>query len=228
MMDEMATRFRGLDMSVMQEGATTLAYMGVQGTEAVDVLERLEGATTAAGTGATGMTRALDAMTKGVNSGKFQMGELSQISNAGIPIYDALAEVLGVDVPEAQAMASAGAIDLEHVLEALSGEAGTWFPALLEGADNVSNTFAGSWDTIKNTFVNGLANELVPILDRLSPLMGSVADGVGDAFEKLPGAVESVTDAVVDSGGWDTCRSTLSGAGAIASSLKPACSGFAA
>src|SRR5690625_222914 len=122
------------------------------------------------------MTRALDAMTKGVNSGKFQMGELSQISNAGIPIYDALAEVLGVDVPEAQAMASAGAIDLEHVLEALSGEAGTWFPALLEGADNVSNTFAGSWDTIKNTFVNGLANELVPILDRLSPLMGSVAD----------------------------------------------------
>src|SRR5690625_6076679 len=68
------------------------------------------------------------------------MGELSQISNAGIPIYDALAEVLGVDVPEAQSMASAGAVELEHVLEALSGEAGTWFPALLEGAEDVSNT----------------------------------------------------------------------------------------
>ena len=227
MMDEMATRFRGLDMSVMQEGATTLAYMGVQGTEAVDVLERLEAVTTAAGTGTSGMTRALDAMTKGVNAGKFQMGELNSISDAGIPIYDALAEVLGVDVPEAQKMATAGAIDFEDVMEALSGESGTWFPALIEGADNVSNTFAGSWDTIKNTFVNGLANELVPVLDRLSPLMGTVADGVGDAFEKLPGAVESVTDAVVDSGAWDTFRSTLSGIGEIASSLQPAFSGFA-
>src|SRR5690625_7674330 len=116
------------------------------------------------------MTRALGAMSKGVISGKFQMGELSQISHAGIPIYDALAEVLGVDVPEAQAMASAGAVDLEHVLEALSGEAGTWFPALLEGADNVSNTFAGSWDTIRNTFVNGVAKELVQVLARLSSL----------------------------------------------------------
>lgn len=226
-MDEMADRFKGLDMSVMNEGATTLAYMGVEGTEAVDVLERLEGATTAAGTGATGMARALDAMTKGVNAGKFQMGELSQISNAGIPIYDALAEVLGVDVPEAQAMASAGAVELEHVLEALSGEAGTWFPALLEGADNVSTTFAGSWDTIRNTFVNGVANELVPVLDRLSPLMSKVADGVGGAFDRLPGAVESVTDAVVDSGAWDTFRSTLSGIGEVASSLQPAFSGFA-
>src|SRR5699024_1349230 len=62
-MEEMSTRFRGLDMSVMQEGATTLAYMGVEGTEAVDVVERVEGATAAAGTGATGMTRARDAMT---------------------------------------------------------------------------------------------------------------------------------------------------------------------
>src|SRR5690625_7446899 len=82
------------------------------------------------------MTRALDAMTKGVNSGKFRMGELSQISNAGIPIYDALAEVLGGDVPEAQSMASAGAVELEHVLEARSGEAGKWFAALPGGGED--------------------------------------------------------------------------------------------
>jgi len=226
-MDEMSERFRGLDMSVMNEGATTLAYMGLQGTEAVDVLERLDAATTAAGTGTTGMTRALDAMTKGVNAGKFQMGELSQISNAGIPIYDALAEVLGVDVPEAQSMASAGAVELEHVLEALSGEAGTWFPALLEGAEDVSNTFAGSWDTIYNTFVNGIANELVPVLDNLAPVLQGVASGVEGAFARLPGAVDSVTEAVTDSGAWDTFSAILDGIGEVLEALQPAFSGFA-
>lgn len=226
-MDEMADRFRGLDMSVMNEGATTLAYMGLQGTEAVDVLERLDAATTAAGTGTTGMTRALDAMTKGVNAGKFQMGELSQISNAGIPIYDALAEVLGVDIPEAQAMASDGAVELEHVLEALSGDAGTWFPALLEGATDVSNTFAGSWDTIYNTFVNGIANELVPVLDNLAPVLQGVASGVEGAFARLPGAVDAVSEAVTDSGAWDTFSEILDGIGEVVEALQPAFSGFA-
>ena len=226
-MEEMSTRFRGLDMSVMNEGATTLAYMGLQGTEAVDVLERLDNATTAAGTGATGMTRALDAMTKGVNAGKFQMGELSQISNAGIPIYDALADVLGVDVPEAQAMASAGAIDLEHVLEAMSGEAGTWFPALMEGAEGVSATFAGSWDTIRNSFVNGLAYELVPLLDRLSPIMGRVADVVTAGFDRLPQVVSSAMAGMRDSGALDTLTGALHGMRDIMGALAPVMSGFA-
>lgn len=226
-MSEMATRFRGLDMSVMNEGATTLAYMGLQGSEAVDVLERLDAATTAAGTGATGMTRALDAMTKGVNAGKFMMGELSQISNAGIPIYDALADVLGVDIPEAQAMASAGAIDLEDVLAALSGEAGTWFPALLEGAQGVGETFAGSWSTIRNTFVNGLATELVPLLDRLSPVMARVAQAIGAGFEILPGLIDSVISRAGDAGVFDTLMSIFDGFGDVLSSLAPFFAGFA-
>ena len=225
-MSEMATRFRGLDMSVMNEGATTLAYMGLQGSEAVDVLERLDAATTAAGTGATGMTRALDAMTKGVNAGKFMMGELSQISNAGIPIYDALADVLGVDIPEAQAMASAGAIQLEHVLDALSGEFGTWFPALMSGAEGVGNTFAGSWDTIRSTIVNGLANEVVPLLDRLAPAMARLASGVDTAFSRLPVLIENVLDAGRESGAFDTLRGAFEGIRDVVSALAPIFGGF--
>ena len=220
-MAEMSTRFRGLDMTVMNEGITTLAYMGLQGEEAVDVLERLDMATTAAGTGATGLTRALDAMTKGVNAGKFMMGELGQISNAGIPIYDALSDVLGVSIPEAQAMASDGAIGLAEVLEALSGEAGVWFPALMEGAEGVSATFAGSWSTIQSSFVNGFAYELLPLLDRLAPGMANVADGVTQAFDRLPGLVDDVTGALSDSGAWDTFREVLDGVGQVMVSLRP-------
>ncbi|MEU3020086.1 tape measure protein [Nocardiopsis sp. NPDC007018] len=195
LMDGMAARFRGLDMSVMRSGAVSLAYMGLQGEEAVGVLERLEKATTATGSGAVGMERAFAALTKGVNAGKFQMDSLNQISDAGIPIYDALADVLGVDIPTAQQMATDGAIGLDEVLQALSGDYGTWFPALLEGADNVGSTFSGAWSTIKSTIVNGFANELTPAIDRAAPMMTGLADKIDRGFEALPGIITRVREA---------------------------------
>ena len=195
LMDGMAERFRGLDMNVMRQGAVSLAYMGLQGEEAVGVLERLEKATTATGSGAVGMERAMSALTKGVNAGKFQMVELNQISDAGIPIYDALSDVLGVDIPTAQKMATDGAIGLEEVLQALSGDHGTWFPALLEGADNVSATFAGAWSTIQSTIVNGFASELMPLFDRATPLMLDLAEKVDQGFQALPGIIDRVRQA---------------------------------
>ena len=214
LMDGMAERFRGLDMSVMRSGAVSLAYMGLQGTEALGVLERLEKATTATGSGAVGMERAFAALTKGVNAGKFQMVELNQISDAGIPIYDSLADVLGVDIPTAQAMATDGAIGLDEVLQALSGDYGTWFPALLEGADNVGETFAGAWSTIKSTIVNGFANELTPLIDRAAPMMTGLADKIDQGFEALPGIITRVREVftgLVENTGLDQIPGHLTG-----------------
>lgn len=226
-MDGMADRFRHLDMSAMRSGAVSLAYMGLQGEEAVGVLERLEKATTATGSGAVGMERAFAALTKGVNAGKFMMGELNQISDAGIPIYDALSDVLGVSIPEAQAMASDGAIGLSEVLEALSGDYGVWFPALLEGADNIGETFSGSWDSIKNTIVNGFATEMVPLFDRAAPLMARFASAVDTGFTALPGLLDRVKRALVDSGIVDAVTRFVDGVKAIASAALPGVRTFA-
>ena len=214
LMDGMNERFRGLDMSAMREGAVSLAYMGLQGEEAVGVLERLEKATTVTGSGTVGLQRAMAGLTKGVNAGKFMMGELNQISDAGIPIYDSLADVLGVDIPTAQAMASDGAIGLSDVLDALSGDYGTWFPALLEGADNVGQTFSGAWSTIKNSIVNGFANELTPVIDRAAPMMLGLADKVEAGFAALPGIISRVREAfsgLVDRTGIDRLGTVLMG-----------------
>lgn len=194
LMDGMNERFRGLDMTAMRSGAVSLAYMGLQGEEAVGVLERLEKATTATGSGTVGMDRAMAALTKGVNAGKFQMVELNQISDAGIPIYDSLADVLGVDIPTAQQMASDGAVGLSDVLDALSGDYGTWFPALLEGADNVGQTFSGAWTTIKNSIVNGFASELMPLFDRATPVMLGLAEKIEAGFAALPGVISRVRE----------------------------------
>src|SRR5699024_473855 len=144
--------------------------------------------------GTVGLDRAMAGLTKGVNAGKFMMGELNQISDAGIPIYDSLADVLGVDIPTAQQMASDGAVGLSDVLDALSGDYGTWFPALLEGADNVGQTFSGAWSTIKNSIVNGFASELMPLFDRATPAMLGLADKIEAGFAALPGVISRVRE----------------------------------
>lgn len=227
LMAEMDVRFAHLDLSVMREGATSLAYMGVQGKAAVEILENLEAATTASGTGAEGMSRAFAAMTSGVNAGAFQMDTLNQISDAGIPIYDALSDVLGVDIPEAQKMASDGAIGLEEVLQALDGEHGTWFPALIEGAENVGNTFSGAWSTIKNTVVNGLASEVVPLVDKLTPTMLGVASAISSGFDRLPGLLSDIKSHLSDAGIIDGFLGLVSGARELVTALAPAALTFA-
>ncbi|WP_431870799.1 tape measure protein [Nocardiopsis eucommiae] len=226
LMDGMAERFRGLDMAAMREGAVSLAYMGLQGEEAVGVLERLEKATTVTGSGTVGLQRAMAGLTKGVNAGKFMMGELNQISDAGIPIYDSLADVLGVSIPEAQAMASAGAIGLSDVLDALSGDYGTWFPALLEGADNVGKTFSGAWSTVKNTLVNGFAEQLVPLIDRAAPLMLGLATSVESGFSALPGVLGRLRDALSGTGIVDGIKTMVQGVKDFGASAMPALAPF--
>ena len=61
---------------------------------------------------------------------------------------------------------------------------------VLEGADNVGQTFSGAWSTIKNSIVNGFANELTPVIDWL-PHDAWPADkveaGFGPARHHLPG-----------------------------------------
>lgn len=226
LMDGMAERFRGLDMSAMRSGAVSLAYMGLQGSEAVGVLERLEKATSVTGSGTVGLERAMSALTKGVNAGKFQMDSLNQISDAGIPIYDALADVLGVSIPEAQEMASSGAIGLSEVLDALSGDYGTWFPALLEGADNVSQTFSGAWGTIKSSMVNGFANELAPAFDRAAPLMLRLSDAITTGFDRLPEMMSRLRDAIDGTGIPDAIGKIVDGVRQFGSSAMPALEPF--
>lgn len=82
--------------------------------------------------------------------------ELTELSNAGIPIFEALAEVLGKSTEEVVKMSGAGKVSCSALLAAFERltEAGGRYYQLNA---SMSNTTAGSWETLKASITECMA-----------------------------------------------------------------------
>src|SRR5690606_2224390 len=87
-----------IEYSAYAKGAEALAYMGVEGGKAEGILRNVGAAVTTAGGSGEEMGRATDAMTKMVNAGEVQLDTLNQLSESGVPIFDALSSHFGVSI----------------------------------------------------------------------------------------------------------------------------------
>lgn len=82
--------------------------------------------------------------------------ELTELSNAGIPIFEALASVLGKSTEEVVKMSGAGKISCRALLaafEELTDAGGRYYRLNSE----MSNTTSGSWDTLKASITECMA-----------------------------------------------------------------------
>src|SRR5699024_8674669 len=97
---------------------------GIQGEQAVTILDNVGRAIVGAGGGSEDLERASDALLRMVNRGKVGLRELQQLSNANVPILSALSDELGVHISQVSEMATAGAIGMEDVYRAMENAAG--------------------------------------------------------------------------------------------------------
>ena len=100
--------------------------------------------------------------------------ELTELSNAGIPIFEALAEVLGKSTEEVVKMSGAGKVSCSALLAAFERltEAGGRYYQLNA---SMSNTTAGSWETLKASITECMAALGEPINDSLRPVLQDLA-----------------------------------------------------
>lgn len=95
--------------------------------------------------------------------------ELRQFTEAGVPLLDELAKVLGKDVKQIQAMVTAGQIgfpDVQKALFSLTGEGGRFFNLM----EKQSKSLLGLWSNLKdwiNLLAIDLGNELMPMAKEL-------------------------------------------------------------
>lgn len=176
-------------MTAFLGGAENLAYLGLTAQETVDIMGFLEDVIIGTGGSAESLDTVTEALQEMSNRGKASMQDLQRISSASVPILDMLADRLGVDIPEAMEMVSAGGVDVNDVLGAMQDQGGTWAGALVDAADNVGGTFSATWDRIKNTLVSGLGIAFLPALDAVTP-----------ALESFGETIESLTTGLADSG----------------------------
>lgn len=110
--------------------------------------------------------------------------ELTELSNAGIPIFEALASVLGKSTEEVVKMSGAGKISCRALLaafEELTDAGGRYYRLNSE----MSNTTSGSWDTLKASITECMAALGEPINDSLRPVLQDLATWVQENKDSI-------------------------------------------
>ncbi len=155
--------------------------------------------------------------------------ELTELSNAGIPIFEALASVLGKSTEEVVKMSGAGKISCSALLaafEELTDAGGRYYRLNSE----MSNTTSGSWDTLKASITECMAALGEPINDSIRPVLQDLAvwvqenkasiTAVGQGIVKVCTNVHTLTIALGVLGA--TMRGQMAaGMGRMVASFKP-------
>lgn len=183
----------------LQEAAKKLMAVGTNAEDVIPIMTTLGNATAGMSTGAEGIQRATLALSQMQMKGKVTGEEMMQLAEAGVPAWDALATVLGVDIPQAMEMVSAGAVKPEVLFEALKTGAGDVLGQMNGLMDKQSQTLAGLFSTMKDTVMMGLGDAAAPLAEALKPIipefskqLGALIGSLATAFGPVLGQIATI------------------------------------
>ena len=195
-----------LDYTSYLKAAESLAYAGVEGKDATGTLKNVGKAIVAAGGDSTKLDQAMGGVMKAVNNGGIaMMDSLGMISESGVPILSGLAEKFGVGIDEVKKMASQGEISIEDVMSVLQNGTGETFQKMMKAGDQASQSFGNQWKIAKDNVVNAVGDSMLPLLDKLAPMIKPAADALVDFISKVPAMIDGIGKAASwarDNIGW--------------------------
>lgn len=172
--------------------ASRLLAVGANADSIIPIMRTLGDATSAMGTGSEGIQRAVTALGQMQQKGKVTAEEMMQLTEAGIPAWDALAAQIGTDTAGAMDLVSDGAVRATDVFAALESGAGPALERLSGGMAKQATTLTGLFSTLKDTASNALVGAIQPALPALkgviggiTPLIGRVVEPLGSGFAAL-------------------------------------------
>lgn len=185
-----------IDAGAYRGFAQSLAYVGVEGQQAESVMKNVGKAITGAGGDATQFDSITTALTAMSNEGKVTNDRLNQMSNAGLPVLDALSTKLGVDIPAVQKMATDGLLEVGDVIDVLENGTGEWMEKLTAAGDEVDKGLGPAFTRLKDNAFEAIGKGIGPLLDAAAPAVSSLADGIGSLGEKIGPVFGGIKDAI--------------------------------
>lgn len=169
---------------------------GFSASDVVPKLRTIGNAVAALGGGNDVLERVVRSMGEIGTRGKITGEQLRELSRAGIPALEAIAQKLGISVAEAQAKITAGMVDAKTASDALLTYMDKRFAG---GMEQQSKTLLGMWSNIKDKLsftLVAIGDALIPwaksfVSDTLDPMLAKVKD-LAEAFGKLPRPVQDV------------------------------------
>jgi tape measure domain-containing protein len=181
------------------DASRALVGAGTAAKDVIPILSALGDASGALGLDQERFGRVMIAVTQIMNRGKVQSEELMQITEAGIPVWQLLADATGKPIPELQKLASQGKLLAKDTLPALFAQMRKDYGG---GMVAQSKTLAGVWSTFKDTVALTLSDVLTPLL----PMLKTSLPVAAEAFKNAVGGGVTVLGDMITKGKewWET------------------------
>lgn len=172
--------------------------LGFQAKEVVPMLTAVGNAAAAMGMGTEGINRIILALGQMRAKAKVSGEEMRQLTEAGIPAWEILAQAMGKSTAEVMKLSEKGLIPADQAIQALVAGMEERFPGMM---DKMADTFEGATSTIRDN-VNLLIKDMTEgAFEGLKNLLIAVrdwTDKVRTAFKE--GGLEGVWKAIVPPG----------------------------
>lgn len=173
-----------------------LMAMGFQATEVIPTLTAIGDAVAALGGTAETVNRVTTALGQMQAKGKTSAEEMMQLTEAGIPAWQMLADKIGVSIPEAMKMVTKGSVDAKTAISAVVDGIDARFGGMME---KQSTTFNGLLSNLRDVFSQLSGSVMAPFFDKMKGwLAWLVAQTSSPAFtagfEKFRQIVASLVD----------------------------------
>src|SRR5581483_12011490 len=193
------------EFSGLVESSQKLLAMGFAAKDVIPTMTAIGDAVAALGGDAGTLDRVTTALGQIQAKGKASAEEMLQLTEAGIPAWQFLADAIGTSVPEAMKLVSKGAVDAKTTVDAVTKGMEKRFGGMME---KQSHTFSGLWSTVKDTFDQISGAVMKPFFDLATKGLQAVVDRLPgiqkavDAFMRAPmhRKLEIVWEGVKDAG----------------------------
>lgn len=158
---------------------------GFTAEQVIPTLTAVGDAAAGVGLGKEGVDRVTLALGQMAAKAKVQSDEMLQLTEAGIPAWQMLADKIGVSVPQAMDMVSKGTVDAQTGLQALVGGMEEKFGGMME---QQSSTITGTWSNM----MDGLSQTAIAVGQQISDAFNlpDIFSSLGDSLQQFAALVK--------------------------------------
>lgn len=170
----------------LAQSSQKLLAFGFTAEQIIPTMTAIGDAAAALGAGQEGVDRITMALGQMAAKGKIQSEEMLQLTEAGIPAWQLLADTIGTSIPEAMDMVSKGQVNAQIGLSALVNGMEQQFGGLME---QQSKTILGGWANL----MDGLDQSAVAVGLKIADAfdLPDIFSSIGESFSKFAKTVNS-------------------------------------
>ncbi|WP_337563695.1 tape measure protein [Megasphaera sp.] len=159
---------------------------GFTAEQIIPTLKAVGDAAAGVGLGKEGIDRITLALGQMAAKSKVQSDEMLQLTEAGIPAWQMLADKIGTSVPQAMDMVSKGAVDAQTGLQALVGGMEEKFGGMMA---QQSQTITGTWSNM----MDGLSQSAIAVGQQISDALNlpDLFSSLGDSLQQFANLVKN-------------------------------------